>query len=487
MAQKEAILKEQQHFFEKALLDPKVQATLRWLTKANGREGTLFERLMLSYDNPEAPWKDRLLFYPLHTIFEHLLVTRNANVDMTKFKLFQHRPTLRALVNTARSVGAFGLTLPQKFIVPLMVVWNFTQACNLKCVHCYQDACTKPLPDEMDLEQKLRFIDEMADEYIPFLALAGGEPLMGRHFWEVLQRCQERHIHVTVASNGTLLTPETCRKLRDRGVKYVEISVDSATAEKHDEFRGIPGAWQRTVDGIRNVVATPGMRAGLAACVSKFNVNEVDAMIQMAVDLGCSTFVHFNYIPVGRGVQNDVHDLDPDQRELVLEKLSRWLQTGQIGIMSTAPQFGRSCYMHADLDGRMALGHAGSAPGSKIRVLAKYIGGCGSARCYCSVQPNGDVTPCVYIPHRIIGNLKEKSMREIWQNNVYFETLTVRDNLKDHCHICDYRPVCGGCRARADAYTGDILAGDPGCVLNRPLWDRLTSREAVEENVEHSS
>lgn len=487
MAQKEAILKEQQHFFEKALLDPKVQAALRWLTKTSGRDGTLFERLMLSYDNPAAPLKDRLLFYPFHAVFEHLMVCKNSNMEMAKFKFFQHRSTLRALVNTARSIGAFGLTLPQKFIVPLMVVWNFTQACNLKCVHCYQDACTKPLPDEMDLEQKLRFVDEMADEYIPFLALAGGEPLMGRHFWEVLQRCRERHIHVTVASNGTMLTPETCLKLRDHGVKYVEISVDSATAERHDEFRGIPGAWRRAVDGIKNVVATPGMRAGLATCVSKFNVDEVDALIQMAVDLGCSTFVHFNYIPVGRGVQNDIHDLDPDQRELVLEKLSHWLQTGKIGIMSTAPQFGRSCYMHADLDGRMALGHAGSAPGSKIRVLAKYIGGCGSARCYCSVQPNGDVTPCVYIPHRIVGNLKEKSMREIWQHNVYFETLTVRDNLKDHCHICDYRPVCGGCRARADAYTGDILAGDPGCVLNRPLWDSLLSRQQSQESVEKSS
>ena len=215
MARKEEILKEQQHFFEKALLDPKVQAVLRWLTKTNGREGTLFERLMLSYDNPEAPRKDRLLFYPLHAVFEHMMVSRDSNMEMAKFKFFQHRPTLRALVNTARSIGAFGLTLPQKFIVPLMVVWNFTQACNLKCVHCYQDACTKPLPDEMDLEQKLRFVDEMADEYIPFLALAGGEPLMGRHFWEVLQRCKERHIHVTVASNGTLLTPETCAKLHD--------------------------------------------------------------------------------------------------------------------------------------------------------------------------------------------------------------------------------------------------------------------------------
>ena len=102
--------------------------------------------------------------------------------------------------------------------------------------------------------------------------------------------------------------------------------------------------------------------------------------------------------------------------------------------MSTAPQFGRSCYVHADVDGRMALGHAGSAPGAKIQVLLEVHRQLRIGPLLLSVQPNGDVPPCVYIPHRIIGNLKEKTMREIWQKNVYFETLTVRDNLKDHCH-----------------------------------------------------
>jgi len=478
------ILQTQQSDIEKFLLDPRVQRVVGFLSRGNGGGRTLFERMMYSYDNPAAPRADRLLFYPLHTVFEHFLRARDANADMVKFKLFHHRPTLRALVNTFRSIHEYGLTVPQKFHMPLMIVWNFTQACNLKCVHCYQDACSRPLPDELDLEQKLKVVDEMGREYVPFLALAGGEPLMGRNFWEVLERCRQWGIHVTIASNGTVLTPDVTARLVEHGVKYVEVSLDSVDPDKHDAFRGIPGAWRRTIDGIRTAAATPGLRVGLAACISRMNFEEADRLIQLAVDMGCSTFVHFNYIPVGRGVRNDIHDLDPGQREQLLQVLERRLQRKEISIMSTAPQFGRACFMYADVEGRMALGHAGSGPGSKTRVLAKYIGGCGAARCYCSLQPNGDITPCVYIPHRVVGNVTHQSIREIWQTNAYFDKLTDRSNLGDHCGACDYRPVCGGCRARADAYTGDILAGDPGCILNQDLWDRLDARSPEDASVE---
>jgi radical SAM protein with 4Fe4S-binding SPASM domain len=482
---KNEILQTQQNFIEKLLLDPRVQRMAGFLSRPDGGNRTLFERLMYSYDNPAAPLGDRLLFYPLHTLFEHFIRTRDANADMVGFKLFHHRPTLRALVNTFRSISAYGLTVPQKFQVPLMIVWNFTQACNLKCAHCYQDACARPLPDELDLEQKLKVVDEMGREYIPFLALAGGEPFMGRHFWEVLRRCQEWGIHVTVASNGTVLTPEATARLVAHGVKYVEVSIDSTDPEKHDTFRGIPGAWRRAMDGIRTAAQTPGLRVGMATCISRMNFEETDRIVQLAIDSGCSTFVHFNYIPVGRGTQSDIQDLDPAQREQLLQTLERRLQRKEISIMSTAPQFGRACYMYADIDGRMSLGHAGSSSGSKTRVLAKYIGGCGSARCYCSIQPNGDVTPCVYIPHRVVGNVRHQSIREIWQNNIYFDKLADRDNLRDHCRVCDYRPVCGGCRARADAYTGDILAGDPGCILNSELWERLTKQHSEHVPVDH--
>lgn len=472
------ILRTQEHPIEKILLNGRVQRALGFLTRRNDHSGTAFEKLMYSFENPDAPMWDRLRFYPLHSVFEHLLLRHGLDVDMAKFKLFHHKPTLRALVNTARSIRKFGLNTPQKFAMPLMVVWNFTQACNLKCRHCYQDACARPLPDELGLEQKLRLVDELGDEYVPFLALAGGEPLMGKHFWEVLERCREKAVHVTVASNGTLLTEEACRKLVDHGVKYVEVSIDSARPEKHDAFRGIGGSWERSIRGMKIAASTPGLRVGMATCISQMNVDEAEDIIQMAVDIGCSTFVHFNYIPVGRGVKNDINDLDPEKREKLLVSLQKWMERKELGIMSTAPQLGRACYMYSDIDGRMALGHAGSSSGKKTRILAKYIGGCGTARCYCAVQPNGDVTPCVYIPHRLMGSLKTSSLKEIWENSGYLEKFSDRDNLKNHCRVCEYRDLCGGCRARADAYTGDVLAGDPGCVYNQDMWDMVNTGEA---------
>jgi len=111
-------------------------------------------------------------------------------------------------------------------------------------------------------------------------------------------------------------------------------------------------------------------------------------------------------------------------------------------------------------------------------VLARYIGGCGSGRCYCAVQPDGRITPCVYISGPSVSNAREKSFRQIW-NNLLLDILADRKDRGDHCGVCDFRYYCGGCRARALAYMGDIQAGDPGCVYNRHQWEELKATPAV--------
>jgi MoaA/NifB/PqqE/SkfB family radical SAM enzyme len=179
-------------------------------------------------------------------------------------------------------------------------VWNITQACNLSCKHYYQNARHKPDSDELTTEQKLNLIDQMGQEYVPFVAFAGGEPLVTRDFWQVLDRCAKRGIHVTLATNGTLLTPEMCQRLKDANVKYIEVSLDSINPEEHDTFRGLKGAWARTVQGIRNSVAT-GVRTGIACCFTRRTAHTVDDVVKFAIDLGCKTFSHFSFIPVGRG------------------------------------------------------------------------------------------------------------------------------------------------------------------------------------------
>jgi radical SAM protein with 4Fe4S-binding SPASM domain len=138
-------------------------------------------------------------------------------------------------------------------------------------------------------------------------------------------------------------------------------------------------------------------------------------------------------------------------------------------------------------EGVFATGHAGKGEGKKTMVLSRYIGGCGAGRCYCSIQPNGIINACVYIPSEEVGDIRRQGFKQIW-DNALFDTLSDRDDRGDHCGVCDYKHYCGGCRARAESYTGDIQAGDPGCVYNAHEWveltesaDRLTSSVQASE------
>ncbi|MCE5306981.1 MAG: radical SAM protein [Acidobacteriales bacterium] len=459
--------------------NPRVHSVLKWMTRRGPDGKCFFERLCENYENPALTgWEKRFWALPSLAISAGL---KKARLDKETMKqhLFHHPPTVKALTLTAKSIATYGLTVPQRYTAPMFVVWNITQACNLTCQHCYQNARHKPLEDELTTEEKLDVIDQLAGEFVPFLAFAGGEPLVSKDFYRVLGRCRDRGIHVTVATNGTLLTPERCARLKEEGVKYVEVSVDSVNPQEHDRFRGVEGAWKRTVQGIRNAVAA-GIRTGMAVCFTRETAHTLDDFIRFAEDLGCHTFSHFNFIPVGRGREILDRDLTPSQRELLLERLTYHLQHSKLTVISTAPAFGRACIVYGPEEGLFATGHAGRGQGKKTMVLSRYIGGCGSGRCYCAIQPNGAVTPCVYISDIEVGSLRRNRFTEIW-NNPLFDRLCDRADRSDHCGVCDYRHYCGGCRARAYAYTGDITAGDPGCIYNTRMWKKLERHGAVAE------
>jgi radical SAM protein with 4Fe4S-binding SPASM domain len=468
-----APLPQSHHILEDILANANVRKLLLWMTQRDSKGECFFEKLCRNYDNPDRDFWNRLRWAVPNWVIDYGLKKARLDKGTMKEKLFHHLPTVKALTLTAKSIGTYGLTVPQRYTAPLFVVWNITQACNLTCKHCYQDATRKPRADELTTEEKLNLLDQMADEFVPFLALAGGEPLVTPDLWAVLEHCRKRGIHVTLATNGTLLTREMCQRLRDANVKYIEVSVDSLDPAQHDAFRGQAGAWKRTIQGIRNSVEA-GIRTGMACCFTRQNAHMVDEAVKFAIDLGCKTFAHFNFIPVGRGREIMDQDLTPGQRELLLRKLQRHLEEGKIGVVSTAPQFGRACIVYGDQEGVFATGHAGRGPGKKTMVLSRYIGGCGSGRCYCSVQPNGIITPCVYMPFEKVGDIRKQTLAEIWDNPL-FHTLQDREDRGDHCGVCDYRHYCGGCRARALSYTGDIQAGDPGCTFNYQEWQELAA------------
>ncbi|MFB3892136.1 MAG: radical SAM protein [Phycisphaerae bacterium] len=479
----------------------------RWLLGRLAKVGsdgrTALERIITSYRNPAAPRWQRVKYWLFHLFIDRM--RGDVDADTFRRKLAEHAPTVRGLVIVARSISEFGLTVPQKFSAPLFAVWNFTNRCNLACKHCYQDSQRKSLADELTLDEKLDLVDQMGAAHMPMLAISGGEPTLSPDLVPVLERGRKFGMHLTIATNGTTMTRDRAAELAAAGLRYVEISLDSVHPERHDAFRGAPGLWQRTVEGMKNVVATPGLRLGIAMCVHQGNFAEVCDMIAFARDIGAGCFAHFNFIPVGRGLKMVSGDITPRQREELLAILNEEMQKGGLGIISTAPQLGRVCLAGpavGELAGtvprsgtvpgcsnpgtvpdrgtvpkvsndKVSCSHAGSGSGMKARVVAKYLGGCGAGRTYVCIEPNGNVTPCVYLPHRVMGNLRQRPLMDIYRSSIFWVILNDRTRRLHHCEVCAFRNYCGGCRARADAYFGQLHAGDPGCIFNEKHWDKL--------------
>jgi len=444
---------------------------LRLVTRKGSDGKCLLDRIFAKYGRADTSLLDKIKYAVPFALIDFVRKKAGATRERVVERVFDHIPTARALVNTARAVGNYGLMEPQTFSAPLMVVWNFTQACNFRCKHCYQDA-SRRLDDELELDEQLRIIDELAYDDVPFLAFSGGEPLMSKTFWPCAERASGHDLHLTLATNGSLIDERVAERLADLNFKYVQISVDSTDPAKHDEFRGSPGYWEKAVAGIKRSVAA-GLKVGLSATITRMNFDEVEDLIQFAKELGCHNFYAFNFVPTGRGREIVNLDLTPQMREEMLAILRRHLVEHDIAIMSTATQLGRICLQLAEEDDLINTGHYGAAGGVNTVTLAKYVGGCGAGRCYCSIQPNGVVTPCVFMPLPV-GDLRRQSLMDIWENSEVFHLLRDRDDREGHCRVCDYKYHCGGCRARSYGYFGDLRKPDPGCIHNLDAWEELT-------------
>jgi radical SAM protein with 4Fe4S-binding SPASM domain len=318
-------------------------------------------------------------------------------------------------------------------------------------------------------------VDQLEGAGVTALAFSGGEPLSRKDFFEVAYHAVKRGLYVSVATNGTLLTKENVKKLKQTGVNYVEVSVDGATARTHDEFRGVPGAFEKAVAGLRNCVEDE-LCVCIATTATKSNLAEMPAIIDLAENIGAERFTYFNFIPTGRGKTLRDQDLAPEEREELMHYLlSRMSKGCKTTILTTAPQLARVALQCQGLEGTgevtMSMAHMQTAKVSKKAVpLADFIGGCGAGRLYCSLSPQGDVHPCVFLPINV-GNLKTEKFSDIWLSSNLFNALRNRDNLNGACGKCSYKYTCGGCRARAKAYYDDIQASDPGCVLAKKAGD----------------
>jgi len=398
----------------------------------------------------------------------------------------------RGLVSVIKGIAWFGVRRPYVPGAPFQVVWNITRACNLKCVHCYENAGVKG-PDELSTIDAIRGIDTLADAGVLILAFSGGEPTIRSDILQLIRHSSDRGMFTALATNAVAFAErERAREFKKAGLQFAQISLDGLNPRTHDSFRGVPGTFRKTVQGIKNCVAE-GLFVEVATTATMHNVKEVPALIDFAAELGANWFMLYNFIPTGRGMDIVNSDLTPDERENILKLCWNQMKVSGVDVLSTAPQYARIAQeveakpasMNDPKETPQALPddihmvpthfYNPKLPG-QLRQLADFIGGCGAGRFYMCLEPNGDIYPCVFFPHEEsmnVGNLFKDDFEQVWRHSQLFSEIRDKDKLKENCGSCQYRYTCGGCRARAYSYFRDILAPDPGCVLNREAWQRI--------------
>lgn len=417
---------------------------------------------LLSEEERKSPVSaDCMLNYVFFKVFLEISL-KALKLSKEEFKAGIKDPSIRRGIEVVlKSLVMYGVTTPQLLYAPFVIVWNFTNMCNLKCRHCYQNA-SGSLPNELSFEEKLRVIEQLDRMGVPLIALSGGEPTLHPDFLPIVEEGTKRGIFMAVATNGTPFASESfTRRALKAGLKYVEVSLDSTDPKVHDEFRGVKGAWELTVKGIKNLVKM-GASVGIATTLTKLNKDNIHDMVKFGEELGVRRVIFFNFIPTGRGKENLRLDLTPAEREEALKKIYFESVNSRVQVVSTAPQLARVSWQMSH-GGDVLPTHFAIPKSQSLKSLAEFVGGCGAGRIYAAIQPDGKVAPCVFMPI-IVGDLRKEPFDKIWLENKVMRELRNKDLLKFPCGECPYRYICGGCRARAYSYFGDYLAGDPGCL-----------------------
>lgn len=329
---------------------------------------------------------------------------------------------------------------------PHVVAWNLTRRCNLKCVHCYISAGpTETAEGELSTSECLRIADQILElNTAPLFILSGGEPLLREDLEEIASHAVKRGATVVVGTNGTLLTTDRIRRLKDAGVTGVAVSVDSLDATYHDRFRRSHGSLNETLGAVDRL-ATHELDFIIQTTITKANRHETESLVAWAAEKGAVSFNAYFLVSTGRGTRmsdlsaSDYNDALSNLVDLHVQYLGRMMVRAKC-----APHFMRLVYERA--------------PDSPLR---NYATRCPCGTQYCRVTPDGVLTACPYLPVPA-GDLKRESFADIWNSSALFQKLRA-GTLGGKCGTCEYRMLCGGCRARAFAQEGDYMAADPSC------------------------
>lgn len=463
-----------------SIFNPAWKALAHYLTNKCEKCGQ--ERLLSIFDeysNKHSACESCLLTAIALRPLIRILFLRLGISSKTVKQLLRDSLIRKCMLSVVKGVAHFGLSVPQPCGAPVTIVWNFTNKCNLNCLHCHQDSKPTSSYPELTTSQAFKVIDNMNDAGVAILTFSGGEPLLRKDIYDVIKRANDCGMLCTIASNGTLMTIETAKKLAKVGVKRVEIGLDGAKPETHDYLRNRPGSFEATIQGIRNCAAVGFDELATTMTLYSENVNALEETIDLAEKLGATRFYLNRLIPAGRGCDAMHLDVKPKEKikalEAIYKKFHESIFNGS-GIQCYArgmTYYARLCYERSNgeiltvseaLSGheKMFQEKFGLEVSKIVKKLAAGFSGCSTGLTYAGLTASGDLLPCVPAPIKL-GNLLERSLEEIWIHNELLNYIRNRKELKGACKKCAYNEICGGCRYTAYITGGDWLGPDDSC------------------------
>jgi AdoMet-dependent heme synthase len=335
---------------------------------------------------------------------------------------------------------------------PIHPVWEVTAACNLKCRHCHVNA-GKHLGNELDTEESKRLILDIAR--VPefrMLVFTGGEPLVRPDILELVEVAADTGLTVSIATNATLIDTAMARKMKQAGVCNVAVGLDGATPELHDFIRNTPGTFERTMRGI-HASREAGMCLQINITVMKYNYDNIPQLLDLADEVESQIVLLYQVVPQGRGSGDGLELTQQQYAELIKYVAERQKTATPVIEPTCSPHYWAYLLKKNGKDGKHGFAD-------------KVFRGCAAGWGLCYVKPDGEVWPCPFVPVSG-GNVRNTPIGRIWRESEPFRKLHARhENLSGRCATCQQERICGGCRGRAYAHSGDYLGDDPLCFLH---------------------
>jgi radical SAM protein len=369
---------------------------------------------------------------------------------------------------------------------PFLAIWEVTQSCDLACKHCRAAAQPIAHPDELSNAEGKALIDQISDMHIPIFVFTGGDPLKRKDVFELIRYGADKGVQVALTPSATpLLTREAIFKLKEAGLVRLGISLDGSTPEIHDNFRGLSGAWARTIQAVE-WANEAGIPIQVHTTISRHNANDLDDLCNLFEKLAIVMWNVFFLVPVGRGQLDDL--LSGDEFEKVFGKIYELSHRVSFQIKTTEAMHYRRYLLQNNLEERkMGHGHPHAAkheyePGTptvdaKTRTMGWATRRVNDGKGFMFISHVGNVYPSGFLPIHA-GNIRETPLADIYRNAPIFKSLRDTSKLEGKCGACEYKEICGGSRARAYAVTGDPLAQEPCCIYQPKNWDPELEQKA---------